>query len=247
MRKINILFLIGIILYGCESNTFDNLENHEAINAKTRTADINYNFGSANFSESRIYEFDPAGGNLAYQNWVLFSYTVSDSVNTNITPEVIDAPSWCNVSLAYESMQYFIYDIKPSPNAGSDRYGSVSFRQPGSNKTLIVHVRQHSQYNRIHITMKEIYPNRPLFTAVTDYPVREEVRCYIPYEVYNDGGRMESQASIAIAKGENTGTFVMDFNGSPLVTYYGNIRRYKLYEGSFGGDTVYTYSFSQYW
>lgn len=46
--------------------------------------------------------------------------------------------------------------------------------------------------------MEDIYPNCPLFTATTNYPVKEEVRCYIPYEVYNDNGKIDSSAVIVI-------------------------------------------------
>lgn len=35
----------------------------------------------------------------------------------------------------------------------------------------------------------------------------------------------------------------MDYNGSPLVFYHGDIKGYKLYEGTISGDGIYNYSF----
>ncbi len=35
----------------------------------------------------------------------------------------------------------------------------------------------------------------------------------------------------------------MDYNGSPLVYYHGDIKGYKLYEGTITGDDIYNYSF----
>ena len=42
-------------------------------------------------------------------------------------------------------------------------------------------------------------------------------------------------------------TYEMDYNGSPLVDYHGDIKGYKLYEGTTTGDDIYTYSFVRYW
>ena len=39
----------------------------------------------------------------------------------------------------------------------------------------------------------------------------------------------------------------MDYNGSPLVFYHGDIKGYKLYEGTISGDGIYNYSFYRYW
>lgn len=102
-------------------------------------------------------------------------------------------------------------------------------------------------YNRIAISVKELYSNHPVFTATTTYPVKKDISCRIPYEAYNDGGKYDGNASITIPKGETKGTYEMDYNGSPLVDYHGDIKGYKLYEGTTTGDDIYTYSFVRYW
>ena len=76
---------------------------------------------------------------------------------------------------------------------------------------------------------------------------KKDISCRIPYEAYNDGGKYESSASITIPKGETKGTYEMDYNGSPLVFYHGDIKGYKLYEGTISGDGIYNYSFYRYW
>ena len=100
--------------------------------------------------------------------------------------------------------------------------------------------------------MRELYLNHPIFTATTTYPVKKDISCRIPYEAYNDGGKYEG-ASITIPKGETKGTYEMDYNGffvdkvGMLVDYHGDIKGYKLYEGTTTGDDIYTYSFVRYW
>lgn len=247
MKNIGVFFIIGILLCGCESTVFDELDNQEAINAITRSTDINYTFKAANFSEATTFTYDNVGVNLSRQSCVLNSFSTSGNENTNITPEIVDAPSWCHISLQNGSTQYFVYDIRVSQNTADERSGYVTFKQPGSNKTISVKVLQHTRDNVVMISMEEIYQNRPLFTATTRYPVQEEVRCYIPFDVYNDGGKMSSSGVIVIAKGEKTGTFVHDFNGSPLVANHGNIKGYTLYEGSIQENDNYTYTFRRYW
>ena len=87
--------------------------------------------------------------------------------------------------------------------------------------------------------MRELYLNHPVFTATTTYPVKRGINCRIPYEAYNDGGKYDGNASITIPKGETKGTYKMDYNG--------DIKGYKLYEGTTTGDDIYTYSFVRYW
>jgi hypothetical protein len=120
-------------------------------------------------------------------------------------------------------------------------------KQPGSNKTLTVGITQNGIDNRVMISMRELYLNHPVFTATTTYPVKRGINCRIPYEAYNDGGKYDGNASITIPKGETKGTYEMDYNGSPLVDYHGDIKGYKLYEGTTTGDDIYTYSFVRYW
>lgn len=120
-------------------------------------------------------------------------------------------------------------------------------KQPGSNKTLTVGITQNGTDNRIEISVKELYSNHPVFTATTTYPVEKDISCRIPYEAYNDGGKYDGNVSITIPKGETKGTYEMDYNGSPLVYYHGDIKGYKLYEGIITGDDIYNYSFVRYW
>lgn len=247
MKKLSALFMIGIILCSCESRVFDEV-NYEAINPHTRATDISYTFRGANFSGPVTFEFNYAGENLERQNCAIFSYMTSDNVKTKITPEVTYVPSWCNVSLLSEQPEHFVYKIELTPNTGADRSDYICFKQPESNQTLLVNVFQYERYNRVTITMKEVYPNHLLFTATATYPVKGEVLCHIPYEVYNDGGKMNSSVTIDIAKGQTTGTYIMDYNSSPLVNNYGDIKGYRLYEGEFWKeDNVYTYTFVRYW
>lgn len=247
MKKLSAFFMVGMILCSCESRVFDEV-NCEAINPHTRATDISYTFRGANFSGPVTFEFNYAGENLERQNCAIFSYMTSDNVKTKITPEVTYVPSWCNVSLLSEQPEHFVYKIELTPNTGSNRSDYIYFKQPESNQTLSVNVFQYARYNKVDITMKEVYPNRPLFTATTTYPVQEEVRCYVPYEVYNDGGKMDSWAKMVISKGQTTGTFIMDYNGSPLVVHYGDIKGYRLSEGEIQAeDSIYTYSFVRYW
>lgn len=248
MKKISMLFIIGIALYGCEGNILNVLDNNEeVVNAITRVTDIDYTFSGANFSGTATFDYNYAGENQTRQNCALYSYTTFGNVNTNITPEVINLPSWCTVSLINESTLYFVYKIGVSQNNSSERSGYITFKQPESNKTVSVKVVQYDHYNRIAISVKELYSNHPVFTATTTYPVKKDISCRIPYEAYNDGGKYDGNASITIPKGETKGTYEMDYNGSPLVDYHGDIKGYKLYEGTTTGDDIYTYSFVRYW
>lgn len=249
MKKLGILFIFGIILYGCESNVFDELDNQEAINAVTRTTDNNYIFEGASFNEPFTFEFDCFGENLSRRSCVLSSYVTSDNVNTSITPEVVSIPSWCNVSLVDETQWYFIYGIHVSQNAtDSERSGYIRFKQPGSNKILSIGITQYTINNYIRIQVNKTYNNHYKFIATTDYPVKGNFWVRIPVVVYNDGGELTHEIGIDIAKGERTGSSEADWNSSPLVQEHGDIKGYRLSEGRFGGDDdVYTYSFIRYW
>lgn len=155
-----------------------------------RVTDIDYTFSGANFSGTATFDYNYAGENQTRQNCALYSYTTFGNVNTNITPEVINLPSWCTVSLINESTLYFVYKIGVSQNNSSERSGYITFKQPESNKTVSVKVVQYDHYNRIAISVKELYSNHPVFTATTTYPVKKDISCRIPYEAYNDGESM---------------------------------------------------------
>ena len=128
-----------------------------------------------------------------------------------------------------------------------ERTGIIELRQPESNRRLSIEIKQIGSVNLIRVSVKETYKNRYLFTATSTYPVKGEVRVRVPFEVYNDGGKLDHGALMVIPKGEQTGTYLMDFNASPLVCTHGDIKGYNLFEGMITGDDVYTYSFYRYW
>jgi len=113
---------------------------------------------------------------------------------------------------------------------------------------LSIPLLQRIRTNTITINVTTPYANHYIFKATTTYPVKEEVDIRIPYEVYNDGGEMKNQfARIIIPKDQTVGTFIMDYNGSPLVSYHGNLKGYRLYEGTIQANDIYDYGFRRYW
>lgn len=162
---------------------------------------------------------------------------------------MVSKPTWVN-RIDFLNPYYKIYEVFISVDANTSvekRVGSIILKQPESNKTLNIGITQNGINNYIIVSVKELYSNHPLFTATTTYPVEKEINCRIPYEAYNDGGKYDGNASITIPKGETKGTYEMDYNGSPLVYYHGDIKGYKLYEGIITGDDIYNYSFVRYW
>ena len=247
----NILFISSLFIWcGCSSEILFDMDRSENI-FTTRTTNLDeYSFGIYGGSWAPYYQYD-CKGNVGKIGPAIISYSrVNDSNLELIIPEVLTKPVWVD-SISYRNTEYngmFAVRMHMQNNISSkERSGEIVWQQPGSNKTLSIKIVQEAGINHIMISMKELYSNHPIFTATTTYPVKKDISCRIPYEAYNDGGKYESSASITIPKGETKGTYEMDYNGSPLVFYHGDIKGYKLYEGTISGDGIYNYSFYRYW
>lgn len=167
-----------------------------------------------------------------------------------IIPQVLTKPVWID-SIAHKTTMYngmfAVYVYMQNNISSKERSGDIVWQQPESNKILSIKIVQEAGNNHIMIAVREFSKNHPVFTATTTYPVKKDITCRIPYEAYNDGGKYDGNVSITIPKGETKGTYEMDYNGSPLVYYHGDIKGYKLYEGTITGDDIYNYSFVRYW
>lgn len=246
----NILFVLSLILWcSCNNDMLETIENNTEIMTRT-TSSGGYSFEIYGGALAPYYQYD-CKGNLEKVMPAITSCYKGDDGNTEpIVPEVLTKPIWVD-SVVYQNTMYYgmfaCYVHLKNNTSSAERRGELILKQPGSDKTLSLSLFQESSSNKVDIKVNIPYANHYVFTATTNYPVKEEVRCYIPYEVYNDGGKMDGSAVIVIAKGQTTGTYVMDYNGSPLVVYHGAIKGYNLYEGQITGDNIYTYSFVRYW
>ncbi len=243
----NILFILSLIIWGsCSNEILFDIDKVGDIVTRAVNSDSAYYF-EGYFNQLQPIVTLPHKKDSIRQTIV--SYREVGTTVTDINPEVVSKPAWVN-RIDFMHPYYKIYEVFISVDANTSaekRVGDIVLKQPGSNKTLTVGITQNGIDNHIMISMKELYSNHPIFTATTTYPVKKDISCRIPYEAYNDGGKYESSASITIPKGETKGTYEMDYNGSPLVFYHGDIKGYKLYEGTISGDGIYNYSFYRYW
>lgn len=240
MKKI-LLFLSIILWCGCSSELpFD-----------TDSADVSVKTRAANDS---TYYFQFSGENkmilnLGYSSAGIsvMSYKDDNGVVTELEPEVVNKPDW--VDSVYVHHVYYRYyavvvDMQGVPT--SERTGVIEIKQPESNKRMSFEIVQYGCINYVSVSLTEPYPNHPVFTATTTYPVKKDITCYVPYEVYNDGGVYNEAVRIKITKGEAKGIYEMDYNPSQLVYEHGNVK-YRLHEGTISGDGAYAYSFIRYW
>jgi hypothetical protein len=244
----NILFILSLVIWcSCSSEIpFDTNRAEDMTVTRTTNSDSVYYF-EGYFSQLQPIVTLPYKKDSIRQTIV--SYRQVGATAADIVPEVVSKPTWVN-RIDFLNPYYKIYEVFISVDANTSvekRVGSIILKQPESNKTLNIGITQNGINNYIIVSVKELYSNHPLFTATTTYPVEKEINCRIPYEAYNDGGKYDGNASITIPKGETKGTYEMDYNGSPLVYYHGDIKAYKLYEGTITGDDIYTYSFARYW
>lgn len=244
MKKV--LFILSLII-GCSCSSEIPFDKDGAENAVTRSAnDSVYYLG---FTDSDIVEdfaFTPKGTTQPVGR-TLLSYVEVNGIKTVLQPEIVSKPSWVNYAICSQYNEIYVLLVMTEDNISSLRSGSIVLKQPISNKTLTIGITQNGINNYIRVSVEQTYNNRYLFTATSTYPVKGEVRVRVPFEVYNDGGKLDHGALMVIPKGEQTGTYLMDFNASPLVCYHGDLKGYNLFEGNITGDDVYTYEFYRYW
>lgn len=244
----NILFILSLVIWcGCSNEiSFDTNRAEDMTVTRTTNSDSVYYWGSSDSDIVEDFVFSPKGDPKPL-NRTLCSYVEVNGTKTLLQPEIVSGPSWLDYLICFQYYDIYVLSVVAQDNTSSPRSGKIVLKQPGSNKTLTVGITQNGTDNRIEISVKELYSNHSVFTATTTYPVKKDISCRIPYEAYNDGGKYDGNASITIPKGETKGTYEMDYNGSPLVDYHGDIKGYKLYEGTTTGDDIYTYSFVRYW
>lgn len=243
----NILFILSLIIWcSCSNEILFDIDKVGDIVTRAANSDSTYCFGASDSDVVEDFVIGPKDDSQPLSR-TLCSYVEVNGTKTLLQPEIVSDPSWLDYLICFQYYDIYVLSVVAQDNTSSLRSGKIVLKQPGSNKTLTVGITQNGIDNRIMISMKELYSNHPIFTATATYPVKKDISCRIPYEAYNDGGKYESSASITIPKGETKGTYEMDYNGSPLVFYHGDIKGYKLYEGTISGDGIYNYSFYRYW
>lgn len=243
----NILFILSLIIWcSCSNEILFDIDKVGDIVTRAANSDSTYCFGASDSDVVEDFVISPKDDSQPLSR-TLCSYVEVNGTKTLLQPEIVSGPSWLDYLICFQYYDIYVLSVVAQDNTSSLRSGKIVLKQPGSNKTLTVGITQNGIDNRIMISMKELYSNHPIFTATTTYSVKKDISCRIPYEAYNDGGKYESSASITIPKGETKGTYEMDYNGSPLVFYHGDIKGYKLYEGTISGDGIYNYSFYRYW
>lgn len=249
MKKI-LFILLAALLYSCSNEMLLDADVTDvSVTTRIAVSDSTYYFKGYN-STGEIQDIVSLPIKTDSIRRTIVSYKETNLGVTDITPEVLSKPSWVNKVIFYHAY-YKIFEVFICVDANTSpekREGRLVLKQPESNKIRSIGITQHGINNYIHIRVNKTYKNRYEFIATTDYPVKGDVWIIMPVVVYNDDGELTHQIMIDIAKGERTGSSVMDWNGSPLVYYHGDIKGYRLSEGRFGGDDdVYTYSFIRYW
>lgn len=247
MKKLLFIFLPLLLLYGCSNEMLFDTDEVGTSTTRGTTSDQIYYFGSSDSAEVEDFVFLPKG-TTSPPGRTLSSYVDFNGVRTMLQPEIVSKPSWVNYIICSQYYDMYVLMVAVEDNTSSQRSGNIVLRQPESNKTLSVGIIQNGINNYITIEVNRTYKNHYEFIATTTYPVKGKTYVRLPLVVYNDGGEMNHVAVIEIAKGENTGSYEMDWNSSPLVGYHGDIKGYRLSEGEIEGeDNVYTYSFIRYW
>lgn len=245
----NLLFILSLVIWcGCSNEIpFDTAGVGNTVDTRSSSSDSIYYFGSSDSDMIENFVISPKDDTKPL-NRTLCSYVEINGVKSLLQPEIVDKPSWLEYLVCFQYKDIYVLSVVAEDNtSSSSRSGNIVLRQPISNRKLSIGITQNGTDNRIDVSVKELYPNHPVFTATTTYPVKKDISCRIPYEAYNTGGKYDGNVSITIPKGETKGTYEMDYNGSPLVYYHGDIKGYKLHEGTITGDDIYTYSFVRYW
>lgn len=240
----HILFILSVIFCCSCSNE---MMVDEAVVTRATNSDMTYYLGSSDSNMIEDFLFRPKG-HTSPVGRLLSSYVVSNDEKTLLKPEIVSKPSWVNYAICSQYNDKYVLLVLVEDNSSSKRSGNIVLKQPESDKTLSIGITQNGNINYTSISVRNTSKNQYLFIANTDYPVEKEVRIKLPLAVYNDGGELSHDATIVIPKGENTGSYIMDWNASPLVAYHGDIKGYRLYEGNiYTEDDVYTYTFRRYW
>ncbi|MDE5701350.1 hypothetical protein [uncultured Bacteroides sp.] len=248
MKKV-LLLSFFFVLFSCTSDNeeWDNVN----ISPVTRTESDASEYFFELYNNTTTYRFDFLGKSLNSLPYITTYKTDSTSEEgyKDVSFDVISKPEWVDSIInatIYEKIRIAM-PLFTKTESTEEKTGRIVLRQKESNKTLYYDVVQGSYLNRIRVSVKNTNPNGYEFTATAKYPVKDEVRVRVPFEVYNDGGKLDHGALMVIPKGGQTGTYLMDFNASPLVYYHGDLKGYNLFEGSIIGDDVYTYEFYRYW
>lgn len=176
MKKLLLIFLPILLLYGCSNEMLFDTDEVGTSTTRGTTSDKIYYFGSSDSAEVEDFVISPKDDSKPL-NRTLHSYVESNGVKTLLQPEIVSKPSWLIYCVCFQYNDIYVLSVVAEDNISSQRSGDIVLKQPESNKTLSIKVIQQSSINNIAITMKEVYPNRPLFTATTTYPVKGEVRC----------------------------------------------------------------------
>lgn len=250
MKKLLFIFLPILLLYGCSSEMLFDTDRLD-ISTTTRGAALDSSYYFKGYtSTGEVEDIVCLPFKTDSINRTMVSYKETNLAVTDLLPEVLSKPEWVNKVIFYHAY-YKIYEIFICVDANTSaekRVGKLVLKQPESNKTFSIGITQNGINNYLTIKVNKTFNNHYEFIATTTYPVEGKTNVRLPLVVYNDGGEMNHVAVIEIAKGENTGSYEMDWNGSPLVYYHGDIKGYRLSEGEiWGEDNIYTYSFVRYW
>lgn len=241
----HILFILSLIF--CCSCSNEMMVDDQAAITRAINSDKTYYLGSSDSNLIEDYLFRPKG-HTSPVGRLLSSYVVSNGLKTLLKPEIVSKPSWVNYAICSQYNDEYVLLVLVEDNSSSKRSGNIVLKQPESNKTLSIGITQNGNINYTSISVKNTYKNQYLFIADTEYPVEKEVRVRLPLVVYNDGGELSHDAMMVIPKGEKTGSYIMDWNASPLVAYHGDLKGYRLSEGNiYTEDDIYTYTFRRYW
>lgn len=246
----HILFILSVFFCcSCSNEIFDS-ELEDIASTRTTLPD-DYKFEIYGGALEPYYQYD-CKGNLEKVMPAVISFYRESSGNTEpIVPSILNKPLWVD-SIVCKTTMYngmFAINIYMKNNTSSEeRRGEIILKQPNSDKILSLLLLQESSSNQIEIKVNETFKNHYELIATAAHPVKKEVGVKIPLVVYNDGGELSHNAVIVIPEGEKTGSYIMDWNASPLVYYHGDIKGYKLHEGNiYKVDDIYTYTLKRYW
>lgn len=249
MKKLLLALSTLACLYGCSSEMeFDTKSMDTAVLTNTAISDSVYYWESSDGNVMQDFLFKPKnpGGPIAR---TLNSYVQLGDTKTFLQPVIESKPSWVNYIVCFQYNEIYVLLVMPEENTSTQpRKGNVVLRQTQSNRKMTIGITQNGVDNRISVSVVKTYKNQYRFVANTLYPVEGRVLARVPFVVYNKGGEYTHDATIYIEKGESSGSYLMDWNASPLVAYHGDLDGYRLYEGSIQEeDDTYTYQFQRYW
>lgn len=238
------LFIAVFIVCSCEDSL--QLDERTQLTRNINNNDIIYSFGIYGGAEADEYQYDYKGNLATSPLPAISSYKKISEQIIPIIPEIISKPEWVNgityKETAYEGM--YSCDISLAVNSSAEeKKGQIILRQPESDKRLSFNVIQRSSYNKVLIQVEEVVKNRFLIKASTTYPVESLVKIDIYITGYNKGGELRQTGQIDILEGEKQGSSIIEFNGTPLVYYHGDLDGYEVEKGSISENDLYQYSY----